>query len=236
MSYTPPAIPAPNITANPDLATLLQAVQDNVARNINCHAVGTIQSFKQSTGPDGNPNGFYVVTAKINYSRTYFVQTDLNSAQTAKNVDYPLLVDCPAIILGGGSTYLQFPISPGDQCLILFNDRDLNNLFAGAKSGPVASARTHSLADGIALVGFSHVPSFDMSHALLSNGNAQVGVPASSGGAQVRIANNSNTLGNLLITLTTDLINAFGPLGTTPNNPAVLALTTFLTSITSLLE
>ena len=204
-SYTPPSIPSPNVVPSPSLASLLKAIQSDLALKINCHAVATIQSFSQSLGPDGNPNGFYVVTASINYSRTYFTQSGANLVPQPQQQDYPLLVDCPAIILGGGSTYLQFPITKGDQCLILFNDRDLNNLFAGAKSGPVASARTHSLADGIALVGFSHVPSFDMNHALLSNGNAEVGVPASASDAHVRIANDSTTLntliGNLISTI-----------------------------------
>lgn len=238
MSYSPPVIPAPNVAANPSLATLLKAIQNNVSVNTNCHAVGTVQSFSQGTNLDGTPNGLYVVSAQINYSRTYFTQAEENTLPQAQTQEYPLLLDCPAIIVGGGNTYLQFPIAAGDQCLILFNDRDLNNWYAGARSGPVATARTHSLADGIALIGFQNVSNFDMTHALLSNGNAQVGIPAvntGDAGQKVRIANNNTTLNALLSQLIAD-IQAITIVGGAVSPVSQAALVADAAAIATLLE
>lgn len=200
-TYQPPTIPFNLARADPSLKDLLDAHRTNILNSINCHAIATIQSFAQAA-VNGAPNGLYTVSATINYSKTYFVK-EADGTYQPQQQNYPILVDVPAIILGGGSTYLTFPITVGDQCLILFNDKDLNNWFAGANTGPVATPRSHSLADGIALVGFAKVPTFDSSHALLSNGNAEVGVPSDATLAKVRIANNSTTLYTLLAQLIT---------------------------------
>lgn len=205
MSYTPPTIPLNLNTANPGLKDLLNAFKIDTQLSINCHAVATIQSITTN-----DANGLLVVSATINYSRTYFDRQP-NGTYQAKLVDYPQLVDCPLVVLGGGSTALTFPVSKGDQCLILFNDRDLNNWFAGASSGPVASARLHSFTDAIALVGFQKITSYDDTHALLTNGEAEVGVPADPASTQVRIANSTTTLNTLL----GDLITAIKNISTT---------------------
>lgn len=235
MGYVPPVIPAPNIAANPDMATLLKAIQNNVAVNLNCHAVGTIQSFSQGKNLDGTVNGLYVVNVQVNYARTYFTQGDANSQPQAQIREYPLLLDCPLVIMGGGNTYLQFPIAVGDQCLVFFNDRDLNNWYAGARTGPVATARTHSIADAIALVGFQNVPTYDMSHALLTNGNAAIGVPSASNGRLVRIANRSSTLNGLLQQLISD-IQAITIIGGAVSPVSQAALIADAQAIATLLE
>lgn len=201
MSASQPQIPLNLAAASPNLKTLLDALKTDIQLSINCHAVATVQSFTQN-----EVNGLFTLTAKINYSKTYF-ERQLDGSYRAVQKDYPLLVDCPAIVLGGGSTYLTFPIAEGDQCLVLFNDRDLSNWFIGAQAGPVASTRLHSFADAIALVGFQRVSSYDGDHALLSNGNAEVGVPTDKTSALVRIANATTTLNTLLQTLITDIKN-----------------------------
>lgn len=213
MTYQPPVQDLNLRIPNPELADVLNAWKQDILNTINCHAIGTVQEFKQALGPDGNPNGLYTVTCTINYSRTYFIK-QLNGEYLPQQVPYPQLLDVPAIIVGGGTTYLQFPIKKGDQCLVLFNDRDLNNWFAGNRAGPVATSRMHSIADGIALVGFQNVVSYDTNHAKLSNGNAEVGVPASASGSQVRIANADTTL----YTLLSDLITAIEGITVNPGS------------------
>jgi len=237
-----PTIPLNVNAATPKLSDLMNAVITNVMQQLNCHAVATVQSFTQ------NSNGLFTVNATMNYSKTYWQQNP-DGSYTPKLVNYPTLVDCPAIILGGGSTALTFPVQAGDQCLILFNDRDLNNWFAGARSGPVASARMHSFSDGIALIGFQQVSAYDDAHALLTNGNAELGIGADNG--LVRIANDSTTLGTILIQLITALQTLLTSMeGATPSNVAAtigggptgpsgvanLALTNVATSLNSLLE
>lgn len=228
-----PTISQPNQIANPGLKDLLDVMKTNTLINTNCHAVATVQSFSQGV-VNGIPNGLYTVNATINYSRTYWVK-QADGTYLPQQQSYPTLVDCPVIVLGGGSTFLSFPIKEGDQCLILFNDRDLNNWFAGARSGPVATARLHAFADAIALVGFNPVNNFDSGHALLSNGNAEVGVPADPGTGLVRIANSSTTLYTLLSDLIT-AINAITILGGAVSPASQAALNIVKSDISGLLE
>lgn len=215
---TPPTIPLNLNVANPTLKDLLDFWKQDVMLSTNCHGIATVKAVSKNAN-----NGLITVSATMNYSKTVFVQQQ-NGSWVSQLQDYPVLVDCPVIVLGGGATALSFPISVGDQCLILFNDRDMNNWFAGAMSGPVASARLHSFADAIALVGFQQLASLDTTHAYLTNGNAQVGVQASKAGSLVKIANNGTTLNTLLQQLVSnvkDLVTATAAITVTCASPGV---------------
>ena len=157
----------------PTLKDLLDAHKKDILLSLNCHAIATVVSFV----PKDPVTGFATVTAQMNYSKTYTKQQE-DGTYIQTFPPYPDLLDCPAITLGGGTSVLQVPVQPGDQCLILFNDRDLSNWWAGARSGPTASARLHSFTDAIALVGFVPWQITDTGHLMLTNGNAQVGVPS----------------------------------------------------------
>ena len=118
----------------PSLASLLELVQKNVMANLNCHQVGEIVSFNANKQ-----------TAEISVKMTYVVND--------KIVEYPLLIDCPCIVLGGGKGRITFPISAGDGCLVLFNDRDIDNWYAGGQTMAPRTDRKHSFSDAIAIVG-----------------------------------------------------------------------------------
>jgi len=230
-----PTIPSNIAAADPGLRDVLDAFKTEVQLGLNCHALATVQSFSKDSA-----TGMYKVSASINYSKTYF-QPDANGVLQPYQVNYPLLIDCPAVVLGGGASALQCPVAAGDQCLVLFNDRDINNWWSGARSGPVASARLHSFSDGLVLVGFQHTSINDPNHMLMTNGNAQVGVPASASSALVRIANNSTTLNTLLGNLIT-AINNITTTNAVPGSPCLIspasqtALSNIATQLGTLLE
>lgn len=118
----------------PSLTSLLELFQRNIMSSLNCHQVGEIVSFNSSTQ-----------TAEVSVKMTYQVN--------GKIMEYPLLIDCPCIIVGGGKGRLTFPISSGDSCLVLFNDRDIDNWYASGQTMPPRTGRKHSFSDAIALVG-----------------------------------------------------------------------------------
>lgn len=126
------------------LRDLLDLVKKELMLTLNCHAVATVQSF--------NPEK-QTVTAKISYKQAYEQRDARTGKYSTVLVNYPLLIDCPAIILGGGGSSLTFPIQQGDDCLIFFNDRDIDNWYSGAPNGDLATSRLHSMADGFALIG-----------------------------------------------------------------------------------
>ena len=75
--------------------------------------------------------------------------------ENGETASYPLLVDCPCFILQGGGAFIEMPIQKGDECIILFNDRDIDNWFNGTTKEP-NSNRKHTLSDGIAIVGINN--------------------------------------------------------------------------------
>lgn len=118
----------------PTLASLLELLQKNIMANLNCHQVGEIVSFNA-----GNQ------TAEISVKMTYVVNDEI--------LEYPLLIDCPCVVLGGGKGRVTFPITAGDSCLVLFNDRDIDNWFSSGQKMPPRTDRKHSFSDAIAIVG-----------------------------------------------------------------------------------
>lgn len=154
-----------------NLRDLLDLVKKELMLSLNCHGLATIQSFDAET---------QTVTAQLLYKQAYEQRDARSGKYSTVLVDYPLLVDCPVIIFGGGGGSLTFPIAAGDQCLVLFNDRDIDNWFAGAANGDLASSRLHSMADGIALVGLHNkagaLPNYDEERASLQYNGGKVGV------------------------------------------------------------
>lgn len=132
------------IPNEPELKDLLDYFKKQIKLELNCHHIGTINSFDSSN---------QTAQVSINYAKT-FLQIDSVGATSVVTSNYPVLVDCPVICLGGGGTgALTFPIAAGDECLLLFNDRDLDNWFSGSSGSAPASGRLHAFSDAVVLVG-----------------------------------------------------------------------------------
>jgi hypothetical protein len=227
------------------LKDVLDLYKKNMLLDLFCHHIGTVQSFNGAT---------QTATATINYKKTYFLP-DSTGNYVPQLVDYPILMDCPVICLGGGNTSLTFPIAAGDECLVLFNDRDMDNWFQGGAGAALATPRLHSFSDGIILVGVRSsgkvLQSYDTVRAVLQNGTTLVGVNTS----KVKVANATYTLNGLLqnlMTQLTDLTTALSTLTVTgvltggatsgpPSNAAAITsigtqISTIATEIGTLLE
>lgn len=138
------SLPNPISTVyDPNLKSLLDQVKRDVLTTINCSQVGEIVVFDAAKQ-----------TAQIQLKIMRLV-----ADRTAQPVVYipkicPLLIDCPVMVLSGGSGRITFPILPGDTCLVVFNDRDIDNWFKTGATLPPNSTRLHDLSDGLAIVGF----------------------------------------------------------------------------------
>lgn len=226
-------IPLSRKLADPTLKDLLDLHKKDILLSMNCHAIAKIQSFDATK---------QTVTATIMYKKTFF-QRQSDATYTPVLVDYPLLVDVPVLVLGGGGFSVTFPIAEGDEALILFNDRDIDNWFQGSTNGAVASSRMHSFSDGIALVGMrslaNSISGYDTTRAVLraDTPGAYVGVSAT----KVKVANQTTTLNTLLGQLI-DAIVALSTTNATVGAPVALspatiaALNTIKTQIAGLLE
>lgn len=159
------------VVRTPGLIDLLELFQNQILLDLNCHHLGTIQSFDATT---------QTAQVTINYKKTFF-KTDSNSnSYSSYLTDYPLITSCPVIVLGGGGTNLTFPIKQGDQCVLLFNDRDIDNWFNGSSTSANATPALHAFTDCIALVGLtnsnSFIQNYDTVRTLITNGTAMIGI------------------------------------------------------------
>lgn len=127
---------------DPDLRSLLNAHRQEIFAGLNCQQVGEIVTFNDA---------LQTATVKIGMNKQVVDYTKTPPAFIY--LPYPLLTDCPVFMPAGGTGRLTFPIKPGDPCLILFNDRDLDNWFSGGANTPPNSGRMHDLSDGLVLVG-----------------------------------------------------------------------------------
>lgn len=147
-----------------ELRDLLNLFEKNLMLKFNSHHIATIQDFNPAQ---------QTASATINYKKSFSLPNAAGS-YTEQLVDYPLLVNCPVIFLGGGETSLTFPVDSGDTCLVLFNDRDMDNWFAGSTSSAPHTSRLHSFSDGIIIVGpralRDVITDFDTSRATLRYG------------------------------------------------------------------
>ena len=217
--------------ADPTLKDLLNLFGKNLSEKINCHAIGTIQSF--------NP-ALQTVVVKINYQRVY-LEANEEGIYEYTPIDYPLLLDVPAVILQGGNGSLTFPITSGDTCLVLFNDRDIDNWWTTGKTMAVASLRSHAFSDAMALIGLrsslNPLTNYDSLRAVLQLGSTKVCLGAS----QIELNNASNiSLGTILGNLMTQLsgiVNALTTINTACSNPVppstLLNISNVLTTITN---
>lgn len=103
----------------------------------------------------------------------------------------PVLQDVPVSFPRGGGFVLTFPVSEGDECQLVFNDRCIDGWWASGNPSPPLDYRIHDLSDATAHVGISSqpnvVPEFDAGAVALRklDGSAFVKVDAA---GVVRIA------------------------------------------------
>ncbi|CAI1548353.1 Uncharacterised protein [Serratia liquefaciens] len=118
---------------------VLKALADSVSTDLRVACPGIIQSFDADA-----------VTATIQPS----VKVPVRQADgSVVSVALPLLVDVPVYFPRGGGVTLTFPITEGDECLVIFADRCIDYWWqSGGVQEPV-DPRQHHLADAFALVG-----------------------------------------------------------------------------------
>lgn len=122
-------------TAEPTMSDLMEKTKRDVFLTLNCVQVGTIEAYSPTLN---------TATVSINFKRVTVTGTEIT---------YPLLMDCPVVILSGGLCNITFPISKGDECLVLFNDRNIDDWWYSGEIKPPADGRAHSMSDSLILVG-----------------------------------------------------------------------------------
>ncbi len=91
--------------------------------------------------------------------QTAVVQPAIKRIFTEKGaVNLPVCVDVPVAFPGGGDFFLTFPVKAGDECILGFSERAIDNWYASGGAQAPAEYRLHDLSDGIAQVGLNSQP------------------------------------------------------------------------------
>jgi len=186
--------------AVPSLMDLLLDMKRETMQAINSAKVGAIKEFNADNQ-----------TAQIEILQKQYIENAPDNVPQI--VDYPLIIDVPVFFAGGGLGSLTFPVAAGDECLVLFNDRDIDLWFKNSQVGIPNSNRLHDISDGFALVGFrseqNALVDFLLTGVKLRHGDANVylqdGTEATlkSGTSQVKVNKDGTIRVESIITLLT---------------------------------
>lgn len=102
-----------------------EALKQEIFASLHCALPGTVVSFDTE-------------------SRTAEIQPAVKLGSMA----FPVLSDVPVFMP------VPFDVSPGDACLVVFSDIDIDAWFDTGEAQEPRSGRKHSLSDGFAFVGF----------------------------------------------------------------------------------
>jgi len=135
---------------NPALATLADNIKqgvDNRIKDLHSSMPGIVQSFDAEKQ-----------TASVQPAIRRVFITREGTDEILSPSDLPVLINVPVQFPRGGGFSLTFPVKKGDECLIVFAERAIDNWhkFGGVRD-PNAR-RFHSLSDATAFVGLSSLP------------------------------------------------------------------------------
>lgn len=204
---------------DPQLFDVLYRLRRDIFASLNVCQIGKIETYDPLTNS---------ASVSIQFKRLLPDNSE---------IDYPLLLQVPVVILNGGGASLTFPITAGDQCLIIFNDRNIDNWYLEGAVRIPSDARMHNLSDGFALIGARNLSTAQPSpiNSVCLNG----------GSKKVAIKNAATTLKTILDSLmdcltslkVIDTGTPSVPAGTWAIDPTTLAtLGTIKSSIATLLD
>lgn len=206
---------------------LLDYHKDSVLLEMNCHAIGIIQTFNGAN---------QTATATIPYQKVVYMDTG-NGLWGPVLVSYPVLVDCPVKYPFGNAGGMTHPYAQGDEVFIGFNDRDMDIWFTGTQNQGPLTSRLHAFTDAVILGGLeslaNSIQNFDTSRPVLRNKEGNSGVAV--GTTKIELFGNGTTLNTVLQNLISH-IKAITIIGGAVSPASQILLTADATAIGGLLE
>lgn len=154
------------------LADVLDLNKRQTALSINAVKIGIVRAFDKDT-------------QRADIEVAYKQVKDILEDGTRVYQEYPILMDLPVVVLFGGVDFLSLPIQVGDNCLVLFNDNEIDQWAKNGNGGNCSTFRMHDLSDGIALVGIRPLTNSIVGY--LANG---IRLSHSGGNSQVDLKDN----------------------------------------------
>jgi hypothetical protein len=123
---------------------MLRTILDSWASKLRVSIPGIIQSFDPITQ-----------TATV---QPAIKENIIDEELMVSPIALPVLLDVPVYFPGGGGFVVTFPITKGDECLVVFSDMCIDGWWANGGIQSQVEKRRHDLSDAIAFVGIRSVP------------------------------------------------------------------------------
>ncbi len=105
----------------------------------------------------------------------------INRVVNGKLIELPVFAEVPPVFLGGGTSYMAFPVAVNDYCLLVFTERCFDRWWNGQDFQSPAELRMHDYSDGFALCGLKNLANLiGIPTEVVINGNMCLGSPGAS--------------------------------------------------------
>jgi hypothetical protein len=168
------------------LATLSANIKqgiENRLKELHTSMPGIIQSFDAVSQ-----------TASVQPAVKRIFKTTEEDVEILTPVDLPILINVPVHFPRGGGYSMTFPVKKGDECLLEFCERSIDNWYRTGEVKEPLDRRFHSLSDATATVGLSSKPNAVPNYSTTSvqikkdDGNASFSIKDDNG---IRMENSS---------------------------------------------
>lgn len=204
-----------NLGTRPDLTQTLKSVSETTGKDLNCMRIGIIQDFY----PDD-------LTVQVLIA---------NKKDLGQNQDGSSRVQDFAPIRAKVcycNPFETFPLKQGDECLLLFSDREIESWFINGNVNQVNYPRMHSLTDAVAIVGLRSLPNMiklltECLHLFFYGSELQLGAGETILNSPITTLTSSSeiTLNAPVVNITGNLNVQTGYSGIVPCGSATLAVT-----------
>lgn len=130
-----------HMASTPDLHTAIGMAGNKSALDFNCMRIGIVKEFYKED-----------LTVSVLITNKREDRLNNNGTQQSRNFALIRAKVCYC------NPFITCPISIGDECILLFNDREIESWFINGEVNPIAYPRMHDLTDAVAIFGIRSLP------------------------------------------------------------------------------
>lgn len=130
-----------SMSNTPDLHTAVHTAINSNIQNLNCMRIGIVQEFYPED-----------LTVSVLIANKKEEKLNFNGTQNVRNYALIRAKVCYC------NPFETFPINAGDECILLFSDREIESWFINGEVNPIAYPRMHDLTDAVAIFGIRSLP------------------------------------------------------------------------------
>lgn len=125
----------------PDISNVVKFSGFDIASKLNCVRIASVEEVHYDD---------LTVTVRLLNKKTL----GLNKDGTPNVSDYPLIRAKICFC----NPFITSPINKGDECILLFSDREIESWFINGEANPLAYQRMHDITDAFAIFGIRSLP------------------------------------------------------------------------------